>query len=186
MKTAKVKYKVCVKCGEEKPAEDFHRNSGRLRPECGDCRRPVLAQYMRDRHPSQTPCYFCGQPSAYLNYCRKHWHQHRDNHINSHPDFAKFFQMVQALCYHFNISTNDLLFSPSQSNLMMHYRMITLLILKNLTSAPYEKLAVLFTRNQSSVSRLVGKATRFYALYPQFESEVSAAVAHLQEVGLAK
>lgn len=183
---AKVKLKVCTQCGAEKPASEFHRNCGRLRNECAECRRPSIAQYARDHHPSLTPCYFCGEPSSYLNYCRKHWHQYRDEHINSHPDFAKFFQMIQELCHHFGITPNELLFSASQRNELTHYRMITLFIIKNLTQVKYEKLAVMFTRNTSSVIRLVHKATRFYALYPQFQTEVSAAVAHLQATGYAK
>lgn len=181
-----MKTQVCTTCNQEKPAKDFHRNCGRLRNECAECRRPAIAQYARDHHPSQTPCYFCGEPSAYLNYCRKHWHQYRDQHINSHPDFAKFFQIVQELCYHFNISVNEILYSPSQRNALTHYRMVSLFILKNLTQVKYEKLAVMFTRNTSSVIRLVHKATRFYSLYPEFAAEVSAAVNHLESTGFLR
>lgn len=67
--------KICTKCGQERPIEDFYwknKAKGLRRSECKDCHNNYVKNKYKERHDevnnikSQMKCVKCGQDKFYL------------------------------------------------------------------------------------------------------------------------
>lgn len=180
---------VCRTCGELREYHEFHAsgNGASLKSrktECVYCRRPKVAAYMRAKAEQAGPCYFCDEPAVYLSYCSKHWHQHRETHIDSHPEFRRYMEYITYVSRYFNVPTSIIVYSTSRLPMYIHVRMVAIMVVKTLTNASCLKMSALFTRNISTIIRNLQSAKKFYKKYPEFAEDVDGVMALLQADGL--
>jgi len=180
--------KVCKKCQRELELTEFYRagnNSYTVRSVCKECHAKRVYDDSTAKRLMAEPCYFCDKPPVYLTYCADHWQQYREEHLKAHPEFAKYLQIVSGVAEYFDVSAALLLYGTSQRAPYVHMRTVAMLVLKNLTNLPHEKMAVLFTKNISNSIRGVQRGERLYALYPDFAADVDGVLRHLTQRGLA-
>ena len=180
---------VCRTCGELREYHEFHAsgNGAKLKSrktECVYCRRPKIAAYMRAKAEQAGPCYFCEEPAVYLSYCAKHWNQHRETHIDSHPEFRRYMEYISYVSRFFDVPSSIIIYGTSRLPMHIHVRMVAIMVVKTLTNASCLKLSALFTRNISTIIRNLQRAKRFYNKYPEFAEDVDGVMALLHADGL--
>lgn len=179
---------MCGTCKQLRDFDDFHEAgrgaAGTRRAECKFCRNPKMAKYAYDKVWAKGPCYFCDKPIVYLSYCADHWHQYRHEHLESLPEFQMMRKYVGYVANYFNISSTLILYTPSRKAPIVHIRMVAMLVIRHLTNAQCEKLAMLFSRNISNVVRTLQKAQKFYIQYPEFAEDVDGVLALMRKDGI--